>query len=189
MHTFSLNDQKIEQKLKEEDQVDVSNEDQVDVSNSEMTKNFKGIRAKRDFLPGEIIFEVKGRRVDFRSDRTLQIDANIHIDPVDPSGEPKYGYYLNHSCNPNAYPLVDEQPPFKLSALNIYALREIKAGDEITVDYAFMESEIANECECLCGSTNCRGRIIGFKKLRQQEVENYLNKKIPLSTHLIKLLD
>ncbi len=52
--------------------------------------------------------------------------------------------YMNHSCNPNTH--VD------LENRRDIALREVKAGEEITSDYG--KEEMPRPCSC--GSKNCR---------------------------------
>ncbi len=57
----------------------------------------------------------------------------------------------NHSCEPNtAY-----------KGLNVYALRDIAPGEELTLDYADFLDEHMEPFECHCGSLLCRGRIAG----------------------------
>ncbi len=55
----------------------------------------------------------------------------------------------NHSCDPNtAY-----------SGLNLIALRDIRCGEELTVDYGMFGNPDAAPFTCSCGAENCRGRI------------------------------
>jgi len=161
----------------------------IEIFTRDTIDDFKGLRTKKGFLPHEKIFRVAGRIVDYRTKRTLQIDNDVHIDPVDSDGNPELGYYLNHSCDPNTYSLVLEVSDSTLPVMEIFALKAIKEGEEITVDYAFMESEIANECACLCNSTNCRGKIISFKQLDIKEIQSYRDKNIPLSVPLLRLFE
>ena len=57
----------------------------------------------------------------------------------------------NHSCNPNtAY-----------SGLNLIALRDIRSGEELTIDYARFANPDAAPFVCSCGAANCRGAIRG----------------------------
>lgn len=56
----------------------------------------------------------------------------------------------NHSCNPNtAY-----------NGLNVIATRDIKQGEELTVDYALFIDESMEPFACQCGSDNCREMIV-----------------------------
>ena len=158
----------------------------VEVFASEKIAGFKGLRAKGDFAANAKIFDVDGQLVPVRTLRTLQLDENLHIDPVTREGQPELGYYLNHSCDANAYAFVTQHGP--LPVLRIYALKAIRKGQEITVDYAFMESEIAHACKCCCGALRCRRKLVGFKQLSAQEVQAYLDGKVPVSKHLLDLL-
>ena len=55
--------------------------------------------------------------------------------------------YVNHSCEPN----LDK---------NHITLRDIKQGDELTIDYAqFSSTDWSMNCNC--GSKLCRGVVIG----------------------------
>jgi len=57
----------------------------------------------------------------------------------------------NHSCEPNtAY-----------KGLNVIALRNIKKGEELTLDYASFLDENMEPFQCQCGSPKCRGLITG----------------------------
>lgn len=57
----------------------------------------------------------------------------------------------NHSCAPNtAY-----------RGLNVYALRPIAPGEELTLDYATMMDDTLEPFACQCGAANCRGTIRG----------------------------
>ncbi len=63
------------------------------------------------------------------------------------------GYYINHSCNPNLW-MTD--------AYTLTAMRDINAGEEITIDYAlFEEDDYISKWKCNCGSSLCRGRVTG----------------------------
>ena len=80
----------------------------------------------------------------------------------------------NHSCEPN----------IGFEGSNIYiAIQDINPGEEIFVDYAFMESEFKT-FECKCGSSN-RRKIITKDDWRSKELQekygkyfsSYLKKK------------
>ncbi|CAK0769682.1 SET domain-containing protein-lysine N-methyltransferase [Gammaproteobacteria bacterium] len=63
--------------------------------------------------------------------------------------------FFNHSCEPNS--------GFK-GQIFIVAMRDIKADEEITFDYAMtisksVGSNIIFEMDCKCGSPNCRKKI------------------------------
>jgi hypothetical protein len=62
--------------------------------------------------------------------------------------------HINHSCDPNAY-LVYEQ-----NYCHLVARRTIFAGDEITCDYNINITG-GTAWPCHCGAPRCRGRTVG----------------------------
>ena len=60
---------------------------------------------------------------------------------------------INHSCEPNCEALTERHQIF------IYALRDIKKGEELFFDYGF-DLESYEDHPCLCGSENCVGYIV-----------------------------
>jgi SET domain-containing protein len=57
--------------------------------------------------------------------------------------------YINHSCEPNAY--MRSAPGNKVI---FFALRDINAGEEITIDYRDPDHPQV----CRCGAQNCRSK-------------------------------
>ena len=69
--------------------------------------------------------------------------------------------YINHSCDPNCVPEIENGKIF------IYALRDIKPGEELCYDYAYEREGEDNEdaiYPCRCGSGKCRGTILAPKE-------------------------
>jgi D-alanine-D-alanine ligase len=65
--------------------------------------------------------------------------------------DPKEWAPQNHSCDPNtAY-----------AGLNLIALRPIRCGEELTLDYRTFAHPDAAGFVCSCGAENCRGTIRG----------------------------
>jgi uncharacterized protein len=58
--------------------------------------------------------------------------------------------YGNHSCDPNIASAGDEK----------IALRDIAAGEELTVDYALLSPKTWS-MKCNCGAKNCTGIVRG----------------------------
>ena len=80
------------------------------------------------------------------------------------------GCYLNHSCDPNAM----------RSGVNVYAWREIHAGEEITIDYR-LNAHDGEHWACGCGAANCQGYVIGdFFSLDAERQRAYLPYAPPL---------
>jgi SET domain-containing protein len=60
-------------------------------------------------------------------------------------------HYINHSCVPNAFmQIISDHILF-------FALRDIQPGEEITIDY--QSTLHSDDKRCICGATNCRGKI------------------------------
>lgn len=58
---------------------------------------------------------------------------------------------MNHSCQPNCYLRIIA------GRIEVYTLRRISAGSELTVDY--VETPHPNGMPCSCKAPNCRGVI------------------------------
>lgn len=129
-----------------------------------------GIFAKKNLKKGEIIFIVKGKLISFIvknkkdalfGDRWLSISKNRWINPRE--GGP--WYFINHSCNPNA--------GIK-GKVSIVAMRNIKKGEEITIDYSITEAEKLWHMKCNCGNKNCRKKIKSIQFLPEKIYIKYL---------------
>ncbi|HEX5132337.1 MAG TPA: SET domain-containing protein [Candidatus Krumholzibacteria bacterium] len=60
--------------------------------------------------------------------------------------------WVNHSCNPNAG---------LRGQIVLVAMRDIRAGEEITFDYATSDGSAYDEFECGCGARTCRKHVTG----------------------------
>lgn len=87
------------------------------------------------------------------SDNGVQITEDLVISISKPSEYEGYNF-LNHNCEPNS--------GFK-GQIFLVAMRDIKKGEEITIDYAMVLYKTKNgpryKLACLCGQKNCRGFI------------------------------
>jgi hypothetical protein len=69
--------------------------------------------------------------------------------------------YINHSCDPNTYILGKQ---------TILALKNIEAGDEVTMDYSLTEADEGWSIDqCTCGNSNCRKKIGPITTLSEKE--------------------
>ena len=77
------------------------------------------------------------------------IGKHLWIDPVPPYK------FINHSCDPSA--------GIK-GKVTLIALRDLAAGEEVTLDYSTIEGDPNWMMSCACGSGRCRKiiRSIGF---------------------------
>ena len=115
--------------------------------------------AARAFGRGEVVTEGFGPTTTERSMHTIQIDSDLHLVPPSPMK------YLNHSCEPNCGLLVRSG----VDSLEIHALRDLAAGEELTLDYETFEEEFeALTGPCLCRSPKCRGRLRGYGAMSEE---------------------
>lgn len=81
---------------------------------------------------------------------------------VDAKDAGTFARFINHSCDPNSkiemWKIPNSEP-----VLAVFTARPIKAGEEITWDYAWDSNEFSWMQRCFCGSHNCKG-IIGAAK-------------------------
>ena len=70
---------------------------------------------------------------------------------IDGSPRSNVARYINHSCQPNAYMKTLH------GHMLFFALRDIRAGEEITVDYQVTLHPDTKRCRCR--AANCRGTI------------------------------
>ena len=76
---------------------------------------------------------------------------------------------INHSCAPNCGIRLNET-----GAHDIIAIKNIKKGEELTLDYAMRNYQIDHFPEqCKCGADECRTRITGWKDLPQSLKDSY----------------
>lgn len=81
--------------------------------------------------------------------RVLQVDEDLYLLTVE---EKEPNDCFNHSCDPNLG---------FFGQVGLIAMRDIKAGEELTFDYAMSDGSPYDEFECRCGAPNCRGRVTG----------------------------
>jgi D-alanine-D-alanine ligase len=121
--------------------------------------------AARDLASGSVAFEGEGKaqRIVTRAhvDRTWSPeDRDVfyrYAYPISPDvfvlwdTEPTGWAPQNHSCDPNT----------EFVGLNLVARRDIRSGEELTVDYATFYDRHMTPFDCTCGSPNCRRRVFG----------------------------
>ena len=59
--------------------------------------------------------------------------------------------HINHSCEPNCYLRISHQK------VEVYSLKKISKGTELTVDYGLTPHKQGMKCSC--GKLKCRGKI------------------------------
>ena len=79
---------------------------------------------------------------------------------------------INHSCNPNCEVFGTGLKVW------VYAIRDIKKGEELTYDYGFGFDEDYKDFPCRCRSKNCAGYIVRSEsRWRIKKSKNYKSYK------------
>jgi uncharacterized protein len=91
--------------------------------------------------------------------RSVQIGTNQWLTPKSKD----YGYYLNHSCEPNCYILNGK----------IVATARIIKDEEVTIDYSTVVHSMKWDMACRCSSKNCRKIIVPFVQLPKKLKKKY----------------
>jgi SET domain-containing protein len=107
-------------------------------------------RRKVAELTGERVSRVEAARR-MRGKRRLHICAIDSYWGVDSSHGGNGTQYVNHCCEPNCFMRITR------GHIIIYALRDIRAGEELTLDYG--ETYHPDTKRCLCGARSCRGTL------------------------------
>jgi hypothetical protein len=121
----------------------------------------RGLFARAPIAAGAIV-AVKGGAImdgaslarirDQVSPAEIQIEDDLYIAPTTTAEVDDNLLCLNHSCGPNVG--VRGQITF-------VALRDVAAGEELTIDYAMIDGDPAERMHCACGAPGCRGVITG----------------------------
>jgi hypothetical protein len=138
----------------------------------ESGKYGKSLFSNKDFKKDDLVFIAYGPLTKKVSRYTIPISKDLKIDPTQP--ENNLSQYICHSCDPNLG--IKGRTCF-------VAFRDIKKGDEITIDYAMIGYEYGDEVDkdgrnCKCGSGKCRGRWGSYKELPEsirQEYKGYIS--------------
>lgn len=143
------------------------------------TVSGKGGYAREQIQKGEVIGKMTGKVIGpddidrlyaarkIRWDDPLELGNNkyLYLDPVPVS--------INHSCVPNAGIRKRNE---------LFALRDIKIGEEIFYDYSTVVGMNAPHetidwiMRCKCGNTNCRKRIGNWQSLPKTLLRSYEKK-------------
>ena len=135
-----------------------------------------GIFAAKDIPAGTKIMEYVGKRI-----TADEADAMFPVNPEDPfhtfffslsngniidgGQDGNDARWINHACEPDC----ETQENKKGTRVFIYALRDIKKGEELFYDYHLqLEGRLTKkrkqEYLCLCGTPSCRGTMLALKK-------------------------
>ncbi len=119
-------------------------EESVEVKGSKI--HGKGIFTSKNIPKNELVLVIKGELITGKEcERREEEDDNVYIFwngryYIDTANTEKIKY-INHDCDPNCIVLERDK-----ESLNLVSCREIKTGEEITMDYGY--DEIYEECKC-----------------------------------------
>jgi SET domain-containing protein len=116
-------------------------------------------------VTGPVLTFQQTLKLDERESHCLQISNDKYL-----LCDPPF-LYSNHSCEPNCG--LDAQ-------LQLFALRDLKKGEELFWDYSTSMLERHWTMPCACGSTHCRKLITDFDLLSESLQAAYMEKGIVL---------
>jgi uncharacterized protein len=127
-----------------------------------------GAFAVHDLSEGDRIGTYEGRR--YTAHQTRRRDWNSALtyvfalsddSVIDATAGGNATRHLNHSCAPNCVAYEEPGPGGKLH-IAFYALRAIRAGEELFLDYRLDvdATEERRTFDCTCGALECRGTML-----------------------------
>jgi tyrocidine synthetase-3 len=125
----------------------------------------EGMISLVDFEPGDIVFRFMGLLSEEITLFTLQMGPGAHIHDPFVMGK------VLHCCDPNMVCDMDTRI--------FTAVKPIRSGDYLTMDYETTEDQLYRSFNCGCGAENCRGFIAG-KNYRNQKIQEVYDDVINL---------
>jgi SET domain-containing protein len=135
----------------------------------------RGVFAARDIAAGTRITEYKGERITAEQAAERHALAN-HDNPhhtfffsledgrmIDGDSSGNNARWINHACDPNC------EAREKNGRVFIYALRDIRCGEELNYDYGLVVEErhttaIKQAYACRCGAALCRKTMLALRR-------------------------
>ena len=140
----------------------------------------RGVFALRPLRAGERVIEYRGARIP-RAEalvretpgHTFLFTVNAHW-AIDGGRDGNSARWINHACTPNCEAVVhvDLDGDERRDRVFIETLRAVRAGEELTFDYAIelpVPHTRAREREwpCRCGGPGCRGTLLAVRRPRR----------------------
>ncbi|XP_062223102.1 uncharacterized protein LOC133921983 isoform X2 [Phragmites australis] len=130
-----------------------------------------GLQLKEDVSEGRFLIEYVGEVLDITSYESRQryyaSKGQKHFyfmalnggEVIDAYTKGNLGRFINHSCSPNCR--TEKWMVNGEVCIGIFAMRNIKKGEELTFDYNYVRVSGAAPQKCFCGTAKCRGYIGG----------------------------
>ncbi len=145
----------------------------IEVRNSPI--HGKGVFALKPIAKGEILHQMKGKKVGFFKclwlilTKQVQIDMPLQIDKNSYFILDKFSESFNHSCEPLC--AITEKN-------EIIAIKNIEVGDELTYDYAMtvLPSFYTKNWKmpCGCAAKTCRKNVLTAKHIPDAQLSQYI---------------
>ena len=151
------------------------------IATRKSTIHGNGMFAVEALKKGERLIEYKGKRrthAEVDGDDAGDVDSGhtflftLNDDYViDANVGGNVARWINHSCKPNCESEIEENAKGKREKdkVFIHALRDIKAGEELTYNYGIVLDEphtakVKKLWACKCGAKNCTGTMLQPKR-------------------------
>lgn len=109
-----------------------------------------GVQTVADVAAGAVLDRFTGEVGPELTQHSLQIRPGLHI------FDTRFVGYLSHGCAPNCRLDMDR--------FELIALRDIAAGELLTIDYTATEDVLHVQFACHCGARHCRRWITGRRE-------------------------
>jgi len=133
----------------------------------------QGVHAVEAIAAGEVVAVKGGHVVDGATvsglpeairDSAFQIAAGCFLAALTEEEHDGVMMRINHSCEPNVG---------LCGNVLLVSMREIAAGEELTIDYALFLADPGFAMECRCRAADCRGVVKGTDWMRADLRERY----------------
>lgn len=129
----------------------------------------KGLFASEPIKAGERIQYIRGpmfKKVVKGNDEAMAIMNSIGVGRyswIDTDGTPFR--YINHSCEPNAAVVGTKM---------VVAMKDIKMGEEITIDYSMTDADPFWHMDCSCATNTCRKKIASIQTVPPEVFKRHM---------------
>ncbi|KAG0470951.1 hypothetical protein HPP92_015497 [Vanilla planifolia] len=127
-----------------------------------------GLQLEEDVLKGQFLieyvldlaaYEARLKNYACRGQKHFYFMTLNGGEVIDACDKGNLGRFINHSCDPNCR--TEKWMVNGEVCIGLFAIRDIKKGEEVTFDYNYVRVFGAAAKRCICGSADCRGYIGG----------------------------
>eukprot|EP00268_Persea_americana_P038767 TRINITY_DN38397_c0_g1_i2.p1 TRINITY_DN38397_c0_g1~~TRINITY_DN38397_c0_g1_i2.p1 ORF type:complete len:2316 (+),score=492.02 TRINITY_DN38397_c0_g1_i2:357-6950(+) len=148
-----------------------------------------GLQLQEDVSQGSFLIEYVGEVLDLHAyearQREYALRGQKHFyfmtlngsEVIDACVKGNLGRFINHSCDPNCR--TEKWMVNGEVCIGLFAIRDIKKGEEVTFDYNYVRVFGAAAKKCVCGSSGCRGYIGGDPSTTESIVQGDSDDEYP----------